>query len=391
MRTQDEFVAARQRLWSELDGLLIGDKELHRLAPTSISKAASLYRIVCADLMHSRSVGYTTDLVSYLDGLAARAHNALYGARPYRLHALWDLVVRDFPRTLRRRWKFFALAWALFLIPCLVGLFGAMHSQEFAEGVLSPEQLSMMAEMYREGFNEGRDEGTDAMMAGFYVWNNVGIAFRCFATGILWGIGSLFFLVYNGLTIGTTTGWVIRAGHGQNILTFMCGHGPFELTAIIIAGGAGLQMGYALVDTRGMTRVGSLRSQAHELGHLVVGAAVMLVIAAGLEGFWSPSSLPMPVKWAASAIFTVLVTLFLALAGRGEPRRRRGQRRRERRDARDGDPRGGGGGPGRPERSLTGMSSAGMSSAGMSMAGISVVGASSPEASAQQSMTGGRL
>ena len=186
----------------------------------------------------------------------------------------------------------------------------------------------------------------------------------------------------------------IRAGHGQNILTFMCGHGPFELTAIIIAGGAGLQMGYALVDTRGMTRVGSLRSQAHELGHLVVGAAVMLVIAAGLEGFWSPSSLPMPVKWTASAIFTVLVTLFLALAGRGEPRRRRGQRRRARRDARDGDPRGGGGGgggPGRPERSLTGMSSAGMSSAGMSMAGISVVGASSPEASAQQSMTGGRL
>ena len=85
-------------------------------------------------------------------------------------------------------------------------------------------------------------------MAGFYVYNNVGIAFRCFATGVLFGAGSLFFLIYNGLVTGTVAGYVMSAGHGGNIWTFMCGHAPFELTAIVIAGGAGLEMGYALVD-----------------------------------------------------------------------------------------------------------------------------------------------
>jgi uncharacterized membrane protein SpoIIM required for sporulation len=169
--------------------------------------------------------------------------------------------------------------------------------------------------MYAEGF-EGRAEGQDATMAGFYVYNNVGIAFRCFATGVLFGIGSLFFLIYNGLVIGTTTGQVIVSGGGSNILTFMCGHGVFELTAILISGGAGLQMGYALVETHGRTRLGSLRSQAKELGALVLGAAALLLVAAGLEGFWSPSGLPPMVKWIAAGVFAIALTTWLLLGGR---------------------------------------------------------------------------
>ena len=153
-------------------------------------------------------------------------------------------------------------------------------------------------------------------MAGFYIQNNVGIAFRCFATGILFGLGSVFFLLYNGVVIGATIGWVIHRGHGENILTFICGHAPFELTAICIAGGAGLQIGYALVRTGGRTRLGSLRAQAPAVGAIVGGAALMLVVAAGVEGFWSPSGLPAPVKWVAAGVFTLLVAAYLALAGR---------------------------------------------------------------------------
>ena len=153
-------------------------------------------------------------------------------------------------------------------------------------------------------------------MAGFYVYNNVGVAFRCFATGILFGTGSIFFLVYNGLMIGTVTGTVAQAGFSANILTFMCGHAPFELTAIIIAGAAGIQMGYAVVETRGRTRIGSLRHQAPDIARLIVGAAVMLVIAALVEGFWSPSSAAPTVKWVVAALFTTLVIAFLAFAGR---------------------------------------------------------------------------
>jgi uncharacterized membrane protein SpoIIM required for sporulation len=316
VRTQDQFISDRRASWNELDALLMQDRELHRLPPTSISRAASLYRVLCADLMHARGAGYTNDLTGYLDGLAARAHNSLYGARPWRLPAAWRLVAHEFPRTLRQRWRFFLLSTALFCLPLLVGLLGAMDSAQFAEKVLPAEQLAMMADMYSEGFEAGRATGEDASMAGFYVFNNVGIAFRCFATGILLGLGSLFFLVYNGLMIGTSTGHVIVSGGGVNILTFMCGHGVFELTAIVISGGAGLQMGYALVATGGRTRIGSLRAQARDLARLVLGAAVMLLIAAGLEAFWSPSSFAPMVKWIAAAVFAVLLTAWLMLGGR---------------------------------------------------------------------------
>jgi uncharacterized membrane protein SpoIIM required for sporulation len=312
---QDQFVARRRESWRELEQLLELGKELHRRSPADISRAASLYRSVCADLMRARAE-FGSELVRYLDGLAARAHNLLYGTRAYRLSGLWDLLAREFPRTLRLRWRFFLLASALFYLPLLFGMFGTLASAEFAQTIMPAQNLAGMESMYEQGFDEGRDVQADSQMAGFYVINNVGIAFRCFATGILFGIGSLFFSIYNGLIIGVGVGWVIRVGHGGNIGTFVCGHGPFELTAIVISAAAGLQMGWALVKTDGRTRLGSLRSQSRELGHLIIGAGAMLVIAALLEGYWSPSGLPPEIKWMASGVFIVLVGAWLGLAGR---------------------------------------------------------------------------
>ena len=171
-------------------------------------------------------------------------------------------------------------------------------------------------------------------MAGFYVYNNVGIAFRCFATGVLFGLGSVFFLVYNGLFIGAVAGLVTAAGHGKNLLTFTCTHGAFELTAIVISATAGMVMGYALVDTGGLTRFASLRARARDIAYLVLGAALMLLIAAGIEGFWSPSSVPARVKWGTAIAAYLFVILYLTLAGRRASARWRRRRRRRTREAR---------------------------------------------------------
>jgi uncharacterized membrane protein SpoIIM required for sporulation len=315
-RTQDDFVAARSADWRELDRLLLDGPSLHKLDGAAISRAASLYRSLCTDLMRCRAARYTPDLTSYLDALAARAHASLYGAQPFRLPGLGELLTRDFPRALRANRVLFGVACALFFLPFAAGLAGALTSESFAQKVIPASMLEGMAHAYSQGFGAGRDAGTDTGMAGFYVFNNVGIAFRCFATGILFGAGSLFFLVYNGLVTGTVAGYVMSAGHGANIWTFMCGHAPFELTAIVIAGGAGLQMGYALVSTGGSTRLGSLRRVAPAVARQIMGAAAMLLIAALVEGFWSPSSAPAAAKWTVSAVFTLLVTLYLLLAGR---------------------------------------------------------------------------
>lgn len=314
-RPQDEFVAARKPAWDELDTLLAKKSLLHKLAPASISRAASLYREVCSDLMRARSAGYTSDVIDLLDSLAARTCAAMYSAPPYRLAGLRNLVTVGFPQSVRRHARFMALATALFVLPGILGFVGALKSRGFAIQVMSESMVEQMEKSYAD-LREGREAGADSMMAAFYVYNNVGIAFRCFATGILFGLGSVFFLVYNGLLIGAVAGTVTSAGHGRNLFTFIVGHGAFELTAIVISGAAGMVMGYALVDAGRRTRFASLRAKSGDLFRMIMGAALMLLVAAFIEGYWSPSPIVAPVKWGVAGALYVLVFTYLLLAGR---------------------------------------------------------------------------
>src|SRR6187551_4065606 len=154
MRSQDEFVAARQRDWDELDQLLSQGGGFRKLPAVSIARAASIYRAVSSDLMRAESAGYSPDVIALLDGLAARAHNTLYAAPPYRLRAVWELIAADFPRTLRRHGRFFALALALFVLPGVLGFAGAMRSRAFALQILPAESVEQMEEAYAEGFGK---------------------------------------------------------------------------------------------------------------------------------------------------------------------------------------------------------------------------------------------
>lgn len=316
MTDPQSFVRARTALWQELSHKLAGGDPLWKLRPGEISRVAALYRAVSTDLMRARALGCTRDVIAYLDALTAQAHNALYAAaRNDRRLRLVSLAL-DFPRAFRRAWPFMLASALLFWLPFGLGWFGSLHVAGFAERVLPTSTLESMVDAYSTGFAAGRSSDTDASMTGFYVYNNVGIAFRCFATGILFGLGSIFFLVYNGLVTGAVLGYVQRSGYAHNILTFMCGHSPFELTAIVIAGGAGLRMGFALLGSSGRTRLASLRAVADDLISLILGAAFFLLIAALVEGWWSPSSVPTHVKWAFSALMSLLVPAFLLFYGR---------------------------------------------------------------------------
>lgn len=312
MTPQDELVREREADWRELERLLDGRLD----TGASASRMAALYRALCGDLARAEAARVTPALLARLDALAGRAHTALYRAEPMRLRSIWHLLVTDFPRTLRAEHRFLWAAVLLFALPCAFGYVSSVQSPTFAEEILPKGQLERMVEMYRGGVGHGRGSGEGMEMTGFYVMNNVGIAFRTFATGALFGTGSVFFLFYNGLIIGTTAGYVVGQGH-TSILTFMVGHGALELTAILIAGAAGLRLGWAMVAPGGLTRGASLRAAARPIAVLVFGAAWMLLGAALLEAFWSPAALPDPVKWSAGAALWTLVVAYLVFAGRG--------------------------------------------------------------------------
>jgi len=323
--TEQAFVARRQKEWDELDSLTrrAGHHgKAAKLAPDDVSRLSPLYRDVCADLARAEAARYSAPLVDYLHGLTASAHTALYGLPP-RPRLTFSLrgpksAFTAFPRAVRLHWRPMLIAFALFFGPMLFGILGSLDEPSFAFRVVPEAQLRPLVEGYQKGFAAGRPGGEGAAMAGFYVNNNVGIALRCFATGIFGGLGSAFYLVQNGLAIGTILGYVASQGAGYNLLFFIMGHSAFELGAIVIAGGAGLAMGWSVIAPGDRTRLASLQESGRDVAVIVSGAAVMLFIAAAIEAFWSASSLPPVMKLTFGAVAFVAVVVYIFLAGRGE-------------------------------------------------------------------------
>lgn len=322
---ESAFVERRRADWEELDSLvhLAQTKGEKKLLPVSVAKLPALYRDVCADLSRAQAARYGAPLLEYLEGLTASAHAVLYG-KPSRAIAsrLAESEGRAmsalfaFPRAVRRRWRPVLLAAALFFVPLVAGLVASHYDPTFAFRIVPRSMLDPLTEAYAKGFAEGRTLGENSLMAGFYVNNNVGIALRCFALGIFGGLGSALYLVHNGLSIGAILGYVASQGAGGNILTFVVGHSAFELGAIVLAGAAGLSVGWSIVAPGDRTRAASLQAVARDVVVIVAGASVMLLVAAGIEGFWSGSSVSPDIKRSVGAALAVLVLAYLLLAGR---------------------------------------------------------------------------
>lgn len=322
------FTDKRRGDWQALELLVqrAQTRRIRKLDPEDVRRLAPLYRDTCADLSRAQASHYSAALVDYLQALSASAHGVLYAApakgriaRRARAHA--HAVWVAFPRAVRRHRRPMAIAFLLFFVPFVGGLIASYLDPTYAFRITPEPMLRQLTESYKQGFSAGRGAGQDTMMAGFYVYNNVGIALRCFALGVLGGVGSAVYLVYNGLATGAVMGYVARAGAGQNILTFVVGHSTFELGAIVLAGGAGLALGWSLVAPGRVTRVASLQAVARDLVVIVSGAAVMLLVAAGIEGYWSASALSDTTKRSFGGAAFVLVLAYLAFVGREEPGR----------------------------------------------------------------------
>ena len=320
--TEAAFASRRRADWEELEALTgkVARRGLRRLDQDEIVRFSPLYRDLCADLACAQAARYSAPLVEYLHGLTASTHAAFYGAAAIdttrgsfeRAHSL--LVA--FPRAVRRRWRSVLLSFALFFVPFALGVIASLRDPSFAFRIVPEAMLKPLTEAYAHGFSDGRAASDSTVMAGFYVYNNVGIALRVFALGVFGGLGSAFYLVQNGLSIGAILGYVASQGAGANIVTFIVGHGSLELGAVVLAGAAGLSMGWSVVAPGDRARVASLQSVARDVVPIVFGAAVMLLMAAGIEGFWSGSSVSSTVKHVVGITLFSCVIAYLVLAGR---------------------------------------------------------------------------
>jgi uncharacterized membrane protein SpoIIM required for sporulation len=280
------------------------------------------YRRLCQHLALAQERGYSSYLVDPLQQLALRGHQQLYRHRSQLAANVLSFLLADFPRLVREQWRFVLIASLLFFgslvgIALLVYLF-----PELIYSIVSPQQVAEMQSMYdpdasRLGRVAERASSEDWMMFGYYVMHNIGIAFQTFAAGLLFGLGSVFFLIFNGLIIGAISGHLTEIGYGQTFWSFVIGHGAFELSAIALAGAAGLQLGWALIAPGHLTRGESLRLAARKSVQMLCGVMLFLLIAAFIEAYWSSTTAIAPwVKYLVGAGLWLLVATYLTFAGR---------------------------------------------------------------------------
>jgi uncharacterized membrane protein SpoIIM required for sporulation len=158
--------------------------------------------------------------------------------------------------------------------------------------------------------------GSDFAMFAFYIWNNVGIDLRTFASGLLGGVGTIFVLLFNGANIGAAAGYVNYACNPETFYAFVAGHSGPELMGIVVSGMAGLRLGISLVRPGDYDRRTALILGGRRALLLITGAAIMTGFAAIIEGFWSATPMQPWIKYTVGACVWTLTLCYLAFSGR---------------------------------------------------------------------------
>lgn len=308
---------------AEWERFTLALERLERGKDTSqVAEFPKAYRRICQHLALAQERGYSSFLVDSLQQLVLRGHQQLYRHRRQLGASLLSFILAGFPRLVRAQWPFVLVAGLLFF-GSLAG-FGVLVylNPELIYNMIPAEQVREMQGMYDPvaghlGRSAERAASENWVMFGYYIMHNTGIAFQTFASGLLLGLGSAFFLFYNGLTIGAVAGHLSEIGFGQTFWPFVIGHGAFELSAIVLAGAAGLKLGWALIAPGRLTRGEALRHVARQSVLLICGVMLFLLIAAFIEAYWSSRTGVSPqTKYLVGAGLWLCVAIYLLFAGR---------------------------------------------------------------------------
>ncbi len=316
------FERAYEARWDELEAQL-GDLEGRR-RELSLGAFPGLYRQVCQHLSLVRARGYGTDLEQRLNDLVLRGQQHLYRGRSSGWSGVLRMVTTTFPRRVRAEARLFWLSALLLVLPALAMNFAVTWQPDLIYSVMSREQVVNFETMYGDSASalEERPSESNFLMFGYYISHNIGIAFRVFAGGVVAGVGTVFFLLFNGVFLGSAAGYLQTLGLQHTFYPFVIGHGSFELTAIVLAGVAGLRLGLAILVPGGKSRGAALRDAAHAMLPVIYGATFFLVLAAFLEAYWSPRPTAPALRYGVGVALWGLVAAYLLFAGRQGSRSR---------------------------------------------------------------------
>jgi len=312
--TVDRFVEDRRARWARLENLISeANGRVERLAPSDVLELGRLYRSASSDLAVARRDFALDAATERLNDLVATAHALVFSEAPTSGRRLRRFFLHELPSSVRANSRFTAVSLAAFAIPLLATFAIGLLLPEIAATALPPETRQHLAE--RRLWTD-IPEGYRPLVGPLIIVNNVRVAVAAFAGGLTAGALTLYLLVANGAFLGTVLAVVQGYGLSGGLLTFTAAHGPLEISCIVLSGGAGLRLAWALLRPGDRSRRDALRlagAQAIRVMLLIIPA---LGVAGILEAFLSPSDAPIALKVTVGVVVGLALWSYIFLVGR---------------------------------------------------------------------------
>ena len=290
----DRYLATNEPTWQRLDELLERSRRsVRRLSAEEVDEVVSLYQLASAHLSWARNHYQDPATTARLNDLVARANAVVYRRTSSPARALRLFVTVSFPAAVWHLRRFVAVAAACTFLPAAVlGVW--LATSEDARDVSAPEAVR---EAYvEEDFAEYYSSEPAGAFATRVLVNNIQVSFLAFALGIAGCLGTVAILAFNGANLGVALGLFVAVGQQGRFWGLILPHGLLELTAVVVAGAAGLSMGWALIAPGDRSRGEALIDEARRSVAVIGGLMVCFVLAGVIEGFVTPSALPTSVR-----------------------------------------------------------------------------------------------
>ena len=314
----NRFLTQSKDNWERLEDLLsmLQGTNLRGLSRLEVREFGELYRRAASDLAIARAETRDPKLINYLNGLVIRAHGKIYRAESQGANLIWTFFAREFPQTFRRNWGYMTVAFAAFAGFAVFGFIATWINIDFTHFVMLSGVTQMITSnnQWWLDLNQANQIGASQILS-----NNILVTFRVFAMGAFFGIGAFYDLAFEGARLGSVFAacYKLNPPFGNALASFVVGHGVIELSTIFFCGGAGMMIGYAMINPGDLTRAQALKKKGIEAARFVIGCACFLVVAGIIEGFLSPADLPPIVKIATGVSTGAAMYSYLALTGRG--------------------------------------------------------------------------
>jgi uncharacterized membrane protein SpoIIM required for sporulation len=306
----NQWLAKRRPYWDRLAALLAqaqaaGVKQLSR---AELRETALLYRQAAGDLSTLRQDSTARAYADHVNHLLARAHHIIYSSRRKGFLKIFYFLRDDYPVLVQSQIRYVLLALVLSLAGAALGSVLTLARPQFMRHMLGPAMVETIErhEMWTQSI-----VGIEPVASSAIMTNNLSVCVIAFAGGIIFGLGPVYSMFFNGMLLGVVGVACAQHGMAVDLWSFVAPHGSLELPSILLAGGAGLRLAHGVLFPGIYRRRDSIALAGVEATRLVAGVIPLLVIAGTLEGFFSPSAALIPLKFTVGGLLFTLLLVWL--------------------------------------------------------------------------------